>query len=68
MALDLDMPILKGTAVMLYIGSNKATGRIIKIMSKYDPKTGEVIKKNCKAIRSNDCVHIEVETDENVCI
>lgn len=56
MALDLDMPILKGTAVMGYIGSNKVTARITKILCKYNPKTGEIIKKNCKAIKSNDCV------------
>lgn len=54
------MPILKGTAVMIYIGSNKATARITKINCKYDPKTGEVIKKNLKSIHSNDCVEIEV--------
>ena len=68
MALDLDMPILKGTSVVVYIGSNKTTARITKINCKYDPKTGMVIKKNCKSIRSNDCVEIEVEADERVCV
>ena len=63
MALDLDVPILKGTAVMAYIGSNRATARITKINFKYDPNTGAVIKKNCKSIKSNDCVEIDVETD-----
>ena len=58
MALDLDIPVLKGTAVIIYIGSNKATARISKINCKYDPKNGNIIKKNCKAIRSNDCVAI----------
>lgn len=56
MALELEMPILKGAAVMIYIGSNKTTARITKINCKYDPKTGQVIKKNCKSIHSNDCV------------
>lgn len=60
MALQLEAPILKGTDVMIYIGSNKATARIVKIYCKYDPKTGAVIKKNCKSIHSNDCVSIEV--------
>ena len=60
MALELDQPIIKGTSVMAYIGSNKTTARITKINCKYHPKTGEVIKKNCKCIRSNDCVEIEV--------
>ena len=68
MALDLDMPILKGTAVMAYIGSNKVTARITKINCKYDPKTGAIIKRNCKAIKSNDCAEIEVETDDNICV
>lgn len=63
MALELDIPILKGTAVMAYIGSNKTTARITKIVSKYDPNTGAIIKKNCKSIKSNDCVVIEVEAD-----
>jgi len=53
---------------MIYIGSNKATARITKINCKYDPKTGVVIKKNCKAIHSNDCVEIEITTDEKVCV
>lgn len=58
MALELEMPILKGTSVMIYIGSNKSAARITKINCKYDPKTGEVIKRNCKSIHSNDCVEI----------
>ena len=41
---------------MIYIGSSKATARITKINCKYDPKTGAIIKKNCKSIHSNDCV------------
>jgi translation elongation factor EF-1alpha len=53
---------------VIYIGSNKTTARITKINCKYDPKTGVVIKKNCKSIRSNDCAEIEVETDEKVCV
>jgi translation elongation factor EF-1alpha len=56
MALDLETPVLKGTSVMIYIASNKTTARIIKINCKYDPKTMAVVKKNCKAIYSNDCV------------
>jgi hypothetical protein len=40
----------------MYIGSNKATARITKIDCKYDPKTGAIIKKDCKSIHSNDCV------------
>ncbi len=56
MALELETPVLKGTSVMIYIGSNKATARITKINCKYDPKTMAIIKKNCKAINSNDCV------------
>ena len=68
MALDLDLPIPKGTAVMAYIGSNKTSARITKIIEKYNPKTFEVIKKNCKSIRSNDCVKIEVETEDKICI
>ena len=68
MALDLDLPIPRGTAVMAYVGSNKTTARITKILEKYNPKTLEVIKKNCKSIRSNECVKIEVETDESICV
>ena len=68
MVLDLGMPILKGTSVVIYIGSNRATARITKINCKYDPKNGMVIKKNCKSIRSSDCVEIEIETDEKVCV
>jgi translation elongation factor EF-1alpha len=45
MALELEMPILKGAAVMIYIGSNKTTARITKINCKYDPKTGASHKK-----------------------
>ena len=58
MALELDLPIPKGTSVMAYVGSNKTPARITKIIEKYNPKTLEVIKKNCKSIRSNDCVKI----------
>ena len=58
MALELDLPIPKGTSVMAYVGSNKTPARITKIIEKYNPKTLEVIKNNCKSIRSNDCVKI----------
>ena len=37
----------------MYIGSNKTPARIIKLNYIFDPKTGTVIKKNPKSIKSN---------------
>jgi len=58
LALDLEVPILKGTQVVIYIGANKAEAVITKINFIYNPATGVVIKKNPKMVRSNDCAEI----------
>ena len=68
LALDLDVPILKGTQVVIYIGANKSPARITKINFIFNPNDGTVIKKNPKSIKSNDCAEIEIETENKVCV
>lgn len=58
LALDLDRPVLRGTEVVVYIGTNKSLARITKIYFIYNPSDGAIIKKNPKAIKSNECAEI----------
>ena len=53
---------------MVYIGTNKCTGKVLKMNYIFDPKNGIILKKNPKAINSNDCCEIEVATDQKVCV
>lgn len=52
------MPLLKGTEVIVYIGTNKVEGLMSKINYIFNPSTGVVIKKNPKMIKSNDCAEV----------
>lgn len=60
LALDLDVPVLRGTEVVIYIATNKSSARITKINCIYNPSDGTVIKKNPKSIKANDCAEIEL--------
>lgn len=55
LALDLEVPVLRGTEVIIYIGANKCSARIVKINYIFNSSDGTIIKKNPKSIRSNDC-------------
>ena len=68
LALDLDVPILRGTQVVVYIGASRSPARITKINFIFNPNDGTIIKKNPKSIRSNDCAEIEIETEKRVCV
>jgi translation elongation factor EF-1alpha len=67
LALDLELPVLRGTGVVIYIATNKCPARITKINYIFNPSDGTVIKKNPKSIKANDCAEIEVELQEKMC-
>lgn len=68
LALDLEVPVLRGTEVVIYIGANKGLARITKINFIFNPSDGTKIKKNPKSIKSNECAEIEVELKEKMCV
>ena len=60
LALELDLPVLRGTEVVIYIATNRCPARITKINYIFNPSDGTILKRNPKSIRSNDCAEIEV--------
>ena len=58
LALDLDLPVLRGTEVVVYIATSKCPARITRINFIFNPSDGTIIKKNPKSIRSHDCAEI----------
>ena len=60
LALDLDLPVLRGTEVMIYIATNRCPARITRINFIFNPSDGAILKKNPKSMRSHDCAEIEV--------
>lgn len=55
LALELEVPVLRGTEVVIYIATNKCPARITKINYIFNPSDGTILKKNPKAIKSNEC-------------
>lgn len=53
LALDIELPVLRGTEVVIYIATNKCPARIVKINYIFNPSDGTVIRKNPKSIKSN---------------
>ncbi len=60
LALELEQPILKGTEVIVYVGTKKSPGKIVKINFIMNANNGAILKKNPKLIRSDDCAEIEI--------
>jgi elongation factor 1 alpha-like protein len=67
LALDLEVPVLRGTEVVIYIATNKCPARITRINCIFNPSDGTIIKKNPKSIKANECAEIEVELGEKMC-
>ena len=68
LALDLDLPVLRGTEVVVYVATSRCPARITRINYIFNPSDGSIIKKNPKSIRSHDCAEIELEFKEKMCV
>ncbi|KRX06478.1 Translation protein, beta-barrel domain [Pseudocohnilembus persalinus] len=66
-AFDLIYPILKGAEVMVYINTAKTDGFLYKITKLIDKNNGNVLKKNPKCIKSNECAEIKLNLRSNIC-
>ncbi|KAL4487181.1 hypothetical protein ABPG72_017900 [Tetrahymena utriculariae] len=67
-AFELNYPILKGAQVVMYINTAKCPGYIKKITAILDKANGQIIKKNPKCIRNNECAIVEVCIEKENCM
>jgi len=67
-AFDLDYPIIKGAQVMIHVNNGKSTGIVKRLEKLIDKTDGQLIRKNPKCIRSNECALVEIKTDEMLCL
>jgi hypothetical protein len=49
------------------MATNKCPARVTKINYIFNPSDGTILRKNPKAMKSNDCAEIEVELSERMC-
>ena len=68
LTLDLELPVLRGTEVVVYIATSRCPARMTRINFIFNPSNGAIIKKNPKSIRSHDCAEIELELKEKMCV
>jgi len=67
-AFDVEYPIIKGAQVMIHINNGKSPGVIKKLEKLIDKTNGQLIKKNPKCVKSNECALIEITTEEMLCL
>lgn len=53
---------------MVHINNGKSPGIIKKIEKLIDKTTGQLIKKNPKCVRSNECALAELKTEDMLCL
>ncbi|KAF6141528.1 hypothetical protein GIB67_012196 [Kingdonia uniflora] len=68
LTLDLTMPILIGSQVEFHIHHAKEAGRVVKILSVFDQKTGKVSKKAPRCLTAKQSALIEVVLHGPVCV
>ncbi|XP_068656232.1 uncharacterized protein [Aristolochia californica] len=66
--LDVAMPILIGSQVEFHIHHAKEAGRVVKILSVLDPKTGKPSKRAPRCLLAKQSAVIEVTLDRPVCV
>ncbi|KAG9439125.1 hypothetical protein H6P81_019290 [Aristolochia fimbriata] len=66
--LDSAMPILIGSQVEFHIHHAKAAGRVVKILSVLDPKTGKPSKRAPRCLLAKQSAVIMVTLDRPVCV
>ena len=49
------------------MATNKCPARITKINYIFNPSDGTILRRNPKAIKSNECAQIEVQLSERMC-
>lgn len=67
-AFEVEYPIIKGAQVMVHINNAKSPGVVRKLEKIIDKTNGQLIKKNPKCVKSNECALIEIRTDEMMCL
>lgn len=67
-AFDVEYPLIKGAQVMVHINNAKSPGVIKKLEKLIDKTNGQLIKKNPKCVKSNECALIEIRTEETLCL
>ncbi|KAH1250871.1 hypothetical protein AAZX31_05G152600 [Glycine max] len=68
LVLDGASPILVGTQLEFHIHHAKEPGRVSRILSVLDPKTGKVTKKSPRCLTAKQSAVIEVILNETVCV
>eukprot|EP00252_Welwitschia_mirabilis_P015903 TRINITY_DN3528_c0_g1_i2.p1 TRINITY_DN3528_c0_g1~~TRINITY_DN3528_c0_g1_i2.p1 ORF type:complete len:496 (-),score=103.14 TRINITY_DN3528_c0_g1_i2:312-1799(-) len=68
LCLDLAMPIPVGSQVELYVHHFQGAAKIFRIISILNPKTGEVLKKMPRYLRTNYSALIEVVPEQGICL
>ncbi|KAG4999981.1 hypothetical protein JHK87_021053 [Glycine soja] len=68
LVLDGASPILVGTQLEFHIHHAKEPGRVSRILSVLDPKTGKVTKKSPRCLSAKQSAVIEVILNETVCV
>ncbi|KAK6915884.1 Translation elongation factor EFTu/EF1A, C-terminal [Dillenia turbinata] len=66
--LDVEAPILIGSHLEFHVHHAKAAGRVVKILSLLDSKTGKMTKKAPRCLMAKQSAVIRVVLDEAVCV
>ncbi|KAJ7947215.1 Elongation factor 1-alpha [Quillaja saponaria] len=68
LVLDITIPILIGSQLEFHIHHAKEAGRVLRILSVLDPKTGKVIKKSPRCLTAKQSAVLEVVLHGPVCV
>ncbi|CAN0860084.1 HBS1-like protein [Linum grandiflorum] len=68
LALELSIPILNGSQVEFHIHHAQEAGRVAKIVSLLDPKTGKETKRSPRCLLSKQSAVLEVVLNGPVCV
>ena len=61
-------PITKGFNVTLHIGTTEVTGKISKLISMIDKKTGQSLPGRVRCLKSGNAATVVIRTDRLVCV
>jgi translation elongation factor EF-1alpha len=65
---DVLIPITRGQPVLVYSFSNQLSGRVAKLESIVNPKSGESIKKNPRCLMKNQNAVVTIILEERACL
>lgn len=65
---EVDIPITRGQNILLYSFSNQCAGKIARLESIVNPKSGESIKKNPKCLIKNQNAVVRIKLEERACL